>query len=97
MPKEVKDEHVQEFLKVLKEELKKDKAPQDPRIEHILEKQKAHGGRGMPPSMILQRLEHFNRRRNRETPEEETWIALARTVYEQWEAETYPEEIVPIP
>jgi hypothetical protein len=47
--------------------------------------------------MILQRLEHFNRRRNRETPEEETWIALARTVYEQWEAETYPEEIVPIP
>lgn len=96
MPKEVKDEHVQEFLKVLKQELKKDKAPQDPRAERILEKQKARGGgRAIPPSMVLLRLEHFNRRRNREALGEETWVSLARTVYEQWEAETYPEELVP--
>ena len=97
MPKEVKDEHIQEFLKVLKEELKKDKAPQDPRIERILEKQRSRG-RVMPPSVVLQRLEHFNRRRNKEILEEETWISLARTVYEQWEAVTYPEEVIePIP
>jgi hypothetical protein len=89
MPKEAKEEHLQEFIKDLKEELKKEKISQDPRIERMLSRRK------MPPSLVLSRLSRFGKR-NRMEMEEETWISLARVLYEQWEREKYPEE-EPVP
>jgi hypothetical protein len=59
----------------------------------MLERTKARG-RVIPPSMIIGRLSHISKM-NRNLMEEETWITMARTVYEMWEAETYPEEAEP--
>ena len=92
-PKEPKEEHINEFIKALKEEFKKDKPPKDPRVERMLERAKIHG-RPFPPSMILGRLSHINKM-NRNPMEQETWLTMARTVYEMWEAENYPEEPTP--
>jgi hypothetical protein len=88
-PKEPKEEHINEFMRVLKEELKKDKEPLDPRVAKMEERLLARGRR-MPPSILIARLEHLNRRRRLES-EEETWLSLARTVYEYWEKENYPD------
>lgn len=78
-------DHTQEFIKVLKAELKKEKASQDPHTAHILSRHR------LPPAMVLSRLAHINRRFGAE----DTWINMARIVYEQWEAETYPVETIP--
>lgn len=87
-----KKDHTQEFLNALKEELKKDKPPKDPRTERILERMKFRG-RSMPPSMILMRLSHINKRnRNLESAEEETWVSFAREIYDFWVEENYPDE-----
>jgi len=40
----------------------------------------------------LQRIAHFNRHLDIE----ETWLGMAVTAFEQWERETYPDE-VPLP
>lgn len=85
-----KKDHTQDFLNALKEELKKDKPPKDPRTERILERMKFHG-RNMPPSMVLLRLSHLNRR-NRNPIEEETWVSFARQIYDFWIEENYPNE-----
>jgi hypothetical protein len=94
-PKEPKEEHINEFIKALKEEFKKEKGPQDPRIA-MMEERLLSKGRKIPPSVILARLEHINRRR-RFGEDEETWIDLARTVFEHWEKENYPNEEPPTP
>jgi|WetSurSiteA1Bulk_404760.scaffolds.fasta_scaffold01558_16 hypothetical protein len=95
-PKEPKEERINEFIKALKDELKKDKPLKDPHTEHFLERI-TRMGRKIPPSEILTRLSHLNRRSSRKYPsEEDTWLAMARTVYEMWEKETYPEEQPPV-
>lgn len=76
-------DHTNEFIKVLREELKKELPPRDHHITHVLERH------GMPPAMVLSRLARFSRHHGTE----ETWLDMARIVYEQWEAETYPEII----
>jgi hypothetical protein len=82
-----KKDHTQEFIQALKEELKKPEMPKDPHIERMTERMGARGRR-MPPSMIIMRSAHINRRRGREV--EETWISLAREIYDYWLAENYP-------
>jgi hypothetical protein len=80
-----KDEHLQEFIKLIKEELKKERPPKHPRLEKIIDE-----GR-MPPSMVIQRLAHFNRK----AKTEDTWLNMAVTAFEQWEKENYPETPIP--
>jgi hypothetical protein len=84
-----KPEHMQEFMQALREELKKPETPKDPRMERMTERMNTRG-RKMPPSMIIMRSAHINRRKGRE--EEETWISFARQIYDYWLAENYPDE-----
>jgi len=80
-----KDEHLQEFLKLLRQELNKDKPPRNPRFDDMMAR------RNIPPSMAIQRLSRFNRK----SREEDTWISMAATAFEQWERENYPETPIP--
>jgi hypothetical protein len=79
-------DHLQEFLKALKEELKVPKEV-NPRMKRILEGRKGK----LPPSVVVRLLAHGNERSGKE----ETWLSLAVTAYEQWEKETYPETPIP--
>jgi hypothetical protein len=80
-----KDEHLQEFIKLLKEEIKKDRPPRNERFDRAMSK------RHLPASMVVQRLAHFSRK----AQVEDNWLNLAVTAFEEWERENYPEAPIP--
>ena len=76
-----KDEHVQEFIKLLKEELKKDRKL-NARAQHFLQR-----GRPIPPRIMVKMA--------LQEKQDSDMIDLAATACELWIKQTYPEEIVP--
>lgn len=90
MPKPVK-ERTQEFLNALKDELKKPNPQKDIRLERMLDKMKTTG-RKLPPGAVISRLSRLNKLS--QVPQEtETWIGMARTIYDMWLAENYPDDV----
>jgi len=84
-----KKDHTQEFINALKDELKNPSNVEleNPHISRILDRP----GRKMPPGMIINRISHLSRR-NRLSPEDETWISYARLIYDFWVRENYPND-----